>query len=199
MGALIVLEQDTGLRNFMETGTFINGQLTKELIESIFYNKSPLHDGAVIIQKSRLIAAGCLLPLSNNPGISKILGTRHRAAVGLTEISDALVVVVSEETGMVSLAKDGKLEWGISLDKLNQLLVYHYRKKVKIQRNYRAEYMNFKEWIKEDWQLKILALFMGLILWFYVVKIAKVKLQDEQKPPTAVQNTQETSDNLMVK
>lgn len=130
-GALIVLEQDTGLRNYIETGTVINGQVTKELMQSVFNNKSPLHDGAVIIQNTRLIAAGCLLPLSNNPSISKILGTRHRAAVGLTEISDAIVIVVSEETSMISISRNGKLEWGINPDKLYQFLVDHYKQRIK--------------------------------------------------------------------
>ncbi|MFH1282593.1 MAG: diadenylate cyclase CdaA [bacterium] len=134
IGAIIVLEQDIGLRNYIETGTLINGQLSKELVVSIFCNKSPLHDGAVIVQKTRLIAAGCLLPLSNNPGISKILGTRHRAALGLTEITDSLVITVSEETGKVSLSKEGKIEWGINIEKLQQILVEYYKSKMKRSR-----------------------------------------------------------------
>lgn len=127
VGALIVLEQETGLRNFIETGTPINGEVTKELLLSIFNTRSPLHDGAAIISNDRLVAAGCLLPLSNDPGIAKILGTRHRAAVGLTEISDALVVVVSEETATISLSRNGKLERGIEAEELERQLVDLYR------------------------------------------------------------------------
>ncbi len=118
IGALIVLEQDTGLRNYIETGTIINAHVSKELIFSIFNTKSPLHDGAVIIQNARLIAAGCVLPLSHEPDISKILGTRHRAAVGLSEISDAIIIAVSEESGKVSVARDGRLETGVDIEEL---------------------------------------------------------------------------------
>jgi diadenylate cyclase len=126
-GALIVLEQDIGLRNYIETGTIINAQVSKELLLSIFNNRSPLHDGAVIIQQSRLIAAGCVLPLSNEPGISKVFGTRHRAAVGLSEISDAIVVVVSEETGRISVAREGRIESGVDTDDLRRRLLDLYR------------------------------------------------------------------------
>lgn len=127
VGALIVLEQEVGLRTYIEAGTIINAQVSQELILSIFNTKSPLHDGAVIIENTRLIAAGCILPLSNDPDISKVLGTRHRAAIGLSEISDAIVLVVSEETGMVSLARDGKLESNVEIDDLRKRLIDLYR------------------------------------------------------------------------
>lgn len=127
IGALIVLEQDTGLRNYIETGTIINAQVSKPLLMAIFNPRSPLHDGAVIIHSARLISAGSVLPLSNEPGISKILGTRHRAAVGLTETSDAIVIVVSEETGTVSLAREGRLESNVDLDALRKRLLDLYR------------------------------------------------------------------------
>ena len=127
VGALIVLERETGLRNYIETGTVINAHVSRELILSIFNPSSPLHDGAVIIESSRLVAAGCVLPLSHEPGISKILGTRHRAAVGLSEISDAIVIVVSEETGNISLANEGKLETEIDIDDLRHRLLSMFR------------------------------------------------------------------------
>lgn len=129
IGALIVLEQDTGLRNYIETGTIVNAQVSKELLLAIFNPRSPLHDGAVIIHSARLISAGSVLPLSNDPGISKILGTRHRAAVGVTETSDAIVIVVSEETGTVSIAREGRLENEVDLDALKKRLADLYRER----------------------------------------------------------------------
>lgn len=127
IGALIVLERETGLRNYIETGTIVNAQVSRELVLSIFNPNSPLHDGAVIIENARLIAAGCVLPLSHEPRIAKILGTRHRAAVGISEISDAIVIVVSEESGKISVARDGKLETGIDIDELRHRLLGMFR------------------------------------------------------------------------
>lgn len=126
MGLLLVLEQDVGLRNYAETGTMINGELSKELLQAIFHYRSPLHDGAAIIQNDRLIAVGCLLPLSNDPSLAKILGTRHRAAVGLSEFTDAWVIVVSEETGTLSLARGGQLQRELTVEQLELLLRQHY-------------------------------------------------------------------------
>ena len=122
MGMLIVLEQDVGLRNYADTGTTINGEVSKELLLSIFHYRSPLHDGAAIIRGDRLLAVGCLLPLSNDPNLAKILGTRHRAAVGLSEFTDAWVIVVSEETGIVSVVTGGAIERGLSPDALRARL-----------------------------------------------------------------------------
>ena len=108
-GALIVLERRVGLNNYVEAGTPIDAKVTRELLLSIFHPRSPIHDGAVIIQKGRVAAAGCFLPLTTNPNVSRTLGTRHRAAIGLTEESDAVVIVVSEEDGKVSLAHEGRV------------------------------------------------------------------------------------------
>ena len=127
MGLLVVLEQDVGLRNYAETGTIINGDISKELLLSIFHYRSPLHDGAAILRNGRLEAAGCLLPLSNDPNMAKILGTRHRAAVGLSEFTDAWVIVVSEETGVISLARGGQLERELQMDDLRRRLLELYR------------------------------------------------------------------------
>lgn len=126
MGMLLVLEQDVGLRNYAETGTIINGEVSKEILIAIFHYRSPLHDGAAIIRNDRLVAAGCLLPLSNDPGLAKILGTRHRAAVGLSEFTDAWVIVVSEETGTLSLARGGRLERELTLEDLRRRLLELY-------------------------------------------------------------------------
>ena len=108
-GALIVFERSTKLGEYIQTGTTINADLTSKLLQAVFFEKAPLHDGAVIIRGGRLFAAGCYLPLSDKPDISKDLGTRHRAAIGLSEQSDAIVVVVSEETGTISIAYRGEL------------------------------------------------------------------------------------------
>ncbi len=102
IGAIIVLEKDMGLKNYIETGTKIDARLTAELIETIFSPTSPLHDGAVIVQNDRITAAGCILPLTQDQRLSVSLGTRHRAAIGLTEETDAVVIVVSEETQAIS-------------------------------------------------------------------------------------------------
>ncbi|GIP34957.1 diadenylate cyclase CdaA [Paenibacillus sp. J2TS4] len=107
IGALIVFERQTGLNEYIESGTRIESEISAELLINIFIPNTPLHDGAVIIRNSRLMAAGCYLPLSENPFISKELGTRHRAAIGMSEVSDAISIVVSEETGQISLALNG--------------------------------------------------------------------------------------------
>jgi len=109
IGALIVFERETGLMDYIESGIKLNAKITSELLINIFIPNTPLHDGAVIISGNQLMAAGCYLPLSENPFISKELGTRHRAAIGMTEVSDAVVVVVSEETGQVSLSINGQV------------------------------------------------------------------------------------------
>ena len=109
LGALIILERETGLKDFIEEGHHIDAKLSKELLFSIFQHTSPLHDGGVIIRKGRLLTAGCVLPLTKNPYISKRLGTRHRAAIGLSEETDAVIVVVSEETRQISLVQHGAI------------------------------------------------------------------------------------------
>lgn len=108
-GALIVVERETALSDVAETGTILNALVSTELLGNIFYEGAPLHDGAVIIRGDRVMAAGCVLPLTQNNQLSSELGTRHRAALGITENSDALVLVVSEETGIISMADNGKL------------------------------------------------------------------------------------------
>ena len=108
-GALIVIERSTPLGEIIKTGTVINADVNVSLLKNIFFNKAPLHDGAVIIRGGRICAAGCFLPMSTNDDIIKDLGTRHRSAIGMSENSDAIIIVVSEETGTISLAIDGQL------------------------------------------------------------------------------------------
>ncbi len=117
-GALVVVERDIGLRTFIESGIGLDAQLSYDLLVTIFRPGAPLHDGAAIVQKDRIAAAACFLPLSVNPGLSTQLGTRHRAAIGITEDTDAVAVVVSEQTGEISLAVSGAMERNISLERL---------------------------------------------------------------------------------
>lgn len=122
IGALIAIEREGSLANLAETGIQIDAELNSYLIESIFYPGGALHDGALVIRGDRIVAASCLLPLSQNPSIDKRLGTRHRAAVGLSEETDALAIVVSEETGRISAALGGRLEHNITLDNLEETI-----------------------------------------------------------------------------
>ena len=122
IGALISIEKETGLSEYIETGTQLNSDITSELLINIFIPNAPLHDGAVIVQRNRIAAAGCYLPLSESPFISKELGTRHRAALGLSEVSDAVTVIVSEETGAISIANDGDLHRDLSIEEFEARL-----------------------------------------------------------------------------
>ena len=126
IGALIVLERETKLGDIIATGTIIDSQPSADLIKNVFFPNSPLHDGALVIRNSRLYAAGCFLPLSDNYGISRALGTRHRAALGMSEVSDALVVVVSEETGAVTMARNGRLELDMGVNGLSAALFHEF-------------------------------------------------------------------------
>jgi diadenylate cyclase len=123
IGALIVFERKTGIQDFVETGIKIDGVVSSEFLVNIFIPNTPLHDGAVIIRQDRVAAAGCFLPLSVNPNIQKDLGTRHRAALGLTEITDALAIIVSEETGAISVGIDGTLSRFMDDKMLRELLL----------------------------------------------------------------------------
>lgn len=123
VGALIVLERETGLKNYIEAGTQLDSKVSCDLIVSIFHPSSPIHDGAVIVRNSRISSAGCLLPISRDPAINKELGTRHRAALGLTQETDAVVVVVSEERGEMSVVHHGTMMRDLDLSGMrNQLL-----------------------------------------------------------------------------
>jgi diadenylate cyclase len=126
IGALIVLERDMGLKNYIETGTPVDARVSSELLETIFTPPSPLHDGAVIIQNDRVVAAGCILPLTQDQRLAPALGTRHRAAMGLSEESDAITIVVSEETGTIAYAQNGKLHRKIDLNTLRSDLLKNF-------------------------------------------------------------------------
>ena len=126
IGALIVFEKETGLQDYIETGIPMNSDISQELLTNVFIPNTPLHDGAMIIQGSKIAVAASYLPLSDSVKISKSLGTRHRAAVGISEVSDAFTVVVSEETGDISVTFDGKLRRDISKDVFEELLAEHW-------------------------------------------------------------------------
>ena len=121
-GALIIFERDNRLDDQIRTGTVINADTTAELLKNIFYPKAPLHDGAVIVRNGRIMAGGCMLPLSGNQNLSRELGMRHRAGIGMSEASDAVVVIVSEETGAISVATDGMLKRHLTKDTFEKIL-----------------------------------------------------------------------------
>src|SRR3981081_4598893 len=121
-GALIVIEREIGLRTYIESGVSLDARLSYDLLATVFRPSAPLHDGAVIVQRDRIAAAACFLPLSMNPVLSTQLGTRHRAAIGITEETDAVAVIVSEETGSISLAVSGKIERDLSVEQLRDRL-----------------------------------------------------------------------------
>ncbi len=126
VGALIVFEKETNLSDVMESGTIIDAEISEQILGNIFYEGAPLHDGAVIIKDGRVCAAGCVLPLSRTTAISKDLGTRHRAGIGVTEHSDALVLIVSEETGIISMASEGQLSRFLDIKTVEKTLLNMY-------------------------------------------------------------------------
>lgn len=126
VGALIIIERETALNDIIETGTTVDAEVSAELLGNVFYEGAPLHDGAVIVRGDRLIAAGCMLPLTQNKNINKELGTRHRAGIGITEISDAISIIVSEETGIISMAIDGKLSRFLDVKTVEKTLLSTY-------------------------------------------------------------------------
>lgn len=129
VGALIVIEQRIGLKDIIETGTALNSQISAALLENIFEPNTPLHDGAVVIRGGRIMAAACILTLSEGKGISRELGTRHRAALGITETTDAVTLIVSEETGIISMARNGRLTRHLDRAALEEVLTSLYHQK----------------------------------------------------------------------
>lgn len=134
-GALIVIEQSTGLAEIISSGTILDARISANLLENIFVVNTPLHDGATIIGKNKILASGCVLPLTGNKDINKKLGTRHRAAIGLSEISDSIVIIVSEETGTISLAINGRLTRNYDKEKLRVILlkIMEHREEKKVK------------------------------------------------------------------
>ncbi|MCL2322168.1 MAG: diadenylate cyclase CdaA [Oscillospiraceae bacterium] len=148
VGALIAIVQKTGVGEIIKTGVVIDAKISSELLENIFVVNTPLHDGAVIIKNDRIAAAACFLPLTQNENINKKLGTRHRAGIGLSEISDALVVIVSEETGNISLVINGNITRNYDKNRLKEILI----KILQMRRNNNSD---IKEKVKGVWKLSL--------------------------------------------
>lgn len=136
IGALIVFERKTGLKDIADTGVKLDSEISSGLLINIFIPNTPLHDGAVLLRKDKVVSAGCFLPLTDNNSLSKETGTRHRAALGMSEKSDAVVLIVSEETGYISYAEAGKLYRNIDTDRLEKLLNSMYMPEVKQRRHF---------------------------------------------------------------
>lgn len=145
-GAILVIEQATGLGEILGSGTILDAKVSSNLLENIFVVNTPLHDGATIIRKDRIIASGCVLPLTNSDKISKKLGTRHRAAIGLSEVSDSISIIVSEETGIISLAINGKLTRNYDSERLRIILLNLLKKREK--KNVKSAGERVKAWIR---------------------------------------------------
>ena len=149
-GALIIFERDNRLDDQIRTGTILDAETTAELLKNIFYPNAPLHDGAAIIRSGRIQAAGCMLPLSNNPNLSKELGMRHRAGIGMSEASDAVVVIVSEETGAISVAVNGMLKRHLTKDTFEKILRNELIPEVKEEPTGAFRFLRRKEKDKAD-------------------------------------------------
>lgn len=134
VGALIIMERETILEDIVETGTRINAEISTELLGNIFHEGAPLHDGATIVRGDRIYAAGCVLPLSQSKMLSKDLGTRHRAGIGITENSDAIAIIVSEETGIISIAVDGKLSRFLDIKTVEKTLLNIYLSQIDVEK-----------------------------------------------------------------
>jgi diadenylate cyclase len=134
VGALIIMERETVLNDIAESGTKINAEISTELLGNIFYEGAPLHDGATIVRGDRIYAAGCVLPLTQSKTLSKDLGTRHRAGIGITENSDAIAIIVSEETGIISIAVDGKLSRFLDIKTVEKTLLNIYLSQIHVEK-----------------------------------------------------------------
>ncbi len=145
-GALIVIEEETILNDYTRTGIYLDSLISSQLLINIFEHNTPLHDGAVIVRGDRVVAATCYLPLSDNLDLSKNLGTRHRAGVGISEVSDSLTIIVSEETGRVSVAKGGQLKVGLTKDELKEILEQEQNK----TETDKTKRRRWKGWVKNE-------------------------------------------------
>ena len=149
-GALIVFERKDKMDEIVTAATILDAKPTSELVRNIFFVKAPLHDGATIISEGRVLAAGCVLPLSENENLSKDLGTRHRAGIGITEVTDAVSLIVSEETGTISVAKDGRIKRGLSPEALENYLVTELVAKTDEQDSKKKVFSNISKWKEKN-------------------------------------------------
>jgi diadenylate cyclase len=149
-GVLIIIEQLTGLGDIINTGTRLDAVVSSALLENIFVINTPLHDGATIIRNDRIVSAGCFLPLTNNQDLNKKLGTRHRAAMGISENSDALIIVVSEETGIISLAVNGVLTRNYTKERLKDILIRIIKRRQHKKLTFREQVVKWKQKLKDN-------------------------------------------------
>lgn len=149
-GALIVIEEETVLNEFIRTGIGLDSIISSQLLINIFEHNTPLHDGAVIVRGDRIVAATCYLPLSDNLSLNKNLGTRHRAGVGISEVSDSLTIIVSEETGRVSAARNGKLQVGLTKEELKDILVEEQNKNNQEKQKHKSKLKLWKGLVKNE-------------------------------------------------
>lgn len=172
-GALIVIERDIPLTEYIETGIPVNADLSSQLLINIFEKNTPLHDGAVIQIKDKIIAATCYLPLSENTHIGKHMGTRHRAAIGISEVTDCIVIVVSEETGSVSVAMDGKIQYNMTKEELTSILYKNQVRKESIESSVIKNKMSLKHLLrKENLSTRIVSIFVGIVSWFLLINMS---------------------------
>lgn len=172
-GALIVIERDIPLTEYIETGIAVNADLTSQLLINIFEKNTPLHDGAVVQIKDKIVAATCYLPLSENTRIGKHMGTRHRAAIGVSEVTDCIVIVVSEETGSVSVAIDGKIQYNMTKEDLTSILYKYQVRKENIESSVIKDKMSLKHLFrKENLSTRIVSIFVGIVGWFLLINIS---------------------------
>ena len=172
-GALIVLERDIPLTEYIESGLETDSTITSQLVVNMFEKNTPMHDGAMVIVKDRIAAATCYLPLSENTHIGKHMGTRHRAAIGVTEATDCVVIVVSEETGSVSLAVDGKIDYNLSKEELFSLLSKYQVRKETIESSAIKDKVSLKHFFrKEDLSTRIVSIVVGIVGWMLLINIS---------------------------
>ncbi|WP_082989700.1 diadenylate cyclase CdaA [Christensenella intestinihominis] len=150
VGAILVFERKTGLADVLDSGTMLDAEISSELIENIFYPNTPLHDGAMILRDDRIVAAGCFLPLSDNKQVAQELGTRHRASLGVSEVSDAYIIVVSEEKGIISFAYDGVLKRFIDAKALKEILEELYMPQMGNKEQGKLASFKFKRKVGDD-------------------------------------------------
>lgn len=190
-GALIIMEQDSILNEYINTGIGVNADITGQLLINIFEHNTPLHDGAVIIRKNSIVAATCYLPLSDSTKINKNLGTRHRAGIGISEITDALVIIVSEETGKISFVKDGVLKHGVSLDSLHNLLNSYQNKVIEDKKNILKKK---KDRFTKHLGSKIFSVIFGAFLWIAILNSQNPLITKEFQVPVEIKNEQALSE-----
>lgn len=172
-GALIVLERDIPLTEYIESGLETDSTITSQLVVNMFEKNTPMHDGAMVIVKDRIAAATCYLPLSENTHIGKHMGTRHRAAIGVTEATDCVVIVVSEETGFVSLAVDGKINYNLSKEELFSLLSKYQVRKETIESSAIKDKVSLKHFFRtEDLSTRIVSIVVGIVGWMLLINIS---------------------------